>query len=94
MALLLITFAAFCFITLVMAVGVMFKGRCLRGSCGGEAIVDADGELLNCATCPVRKEREEQVRAAMQLGTAVEAREQSASLSGKGRGRVEPADIS
>lgn len=81
MALLLITFAAFCFITLIMAVGVMFKGRCLRGSCGGQAILDADGELLNCATCPARKEHEEQMRAAAeQIGTSTDAARESRVL--------------
>ena len=42
----------------IMSVGVMFTGRCIRGSCGGEEITGPNGELLNCDTCPVRKERE------------------------------------
>lgn len=58
MGLLLITCAAFGFIMLIMAVGVIFKGRCLRGSCGGQAVFDADGEMLNCAHCPAREEME------------------------------------
>ncbi|MCC6489601.1 MAG: (Na+)-NQR maturation NqrM [Candidatus Hydrogenedentes bacterium] len=43
---------------LIMAVGVMFRGKCLRGSCGGEDAVGPDGEILTCDTCPRRKERE------------------------------------
>jgi len=41
---------------LVMAVGVIFKGRCLRGSCGGPGILDSAGEDIRCATCPHRDE--------------------------------------
>ena len=37
-----------------MAVGVMFKRPCLRGSCGGREARDAQGESLSCATCPNR----------------------------------------
>ena len=37
-----------------MAVGVMFKRPCLRGSCGGPAVLGADGDKLSCATCPNR----------------------------------------
>ena len=41
---------------LVMAVGVLFSNRCLRGSCGGEAVFGPDGDSLSCETCPMRKE--------------------------------------
>ncbi len=37
-----------------MAVGVMFKRPCLRGSCGGPAVLGPDGEKLTCADCPNR----------------------------------------
>lgn len=37
-----------------MAVGVMFKRPCLRGSCGGPALHTASGEKISCATCPNR----------------------------------------
>ena len=40
-----------------MAVGVMFKRPCLRGSCGGPAALGPKGEKLSCATCPNRKRR-------------------------------------
>ncbi len=43
-----------------MAVGVIFRGRCLRGSCGGGPLEGPDGEDLTCATCPRRKEHEEE----------------------------------
>lgn len=38
-----------------MAVGVMFKRPCLRGSCGGAAVRGPDGQKLSCATCPNRQ---------------------------------------
>jgi hypothetical protein len=40
---------------LAMAVGVMFKRPCLRGSCGGTAVHDAQGRKLSCDDCPNRK---------------------------------------
>ena len=42
----------------IMAVGVVFKNRCLRGSCGGPDVLDADGEPVNCGACLKRKECE------------------------------------
>lgn len=60
MKLFLLTLLAFGVITIIMAIGVIFSGRCLRGTCGGEAIVGPDGELLNCDHCPARKEQEAQ----------------------------------
>lgn len=38
-----------------MAVGVMFKRPCLRGSCGGKPVSGPGGESLSCATCPNRR---------------------------------------
>jgi hypothetical protein len=38
-----------------MAVGVMFKRPCLRGSCGGPAALAPDGSKLSCDNCPNRK---------------------------------------
>lgn len=38
-----------------MAVGVMFKRPCLRGSCGGSPVQGPDGRKLSCATCPNRR---------------------------------------
>jgi hypothetical protein len=38
-----------------MAIGVMFKRPCLRGSCGGPAVLGPDGKKLSCETCPNRR---------------------------------------
>jgi hypothetical protein len=38
-----------------MAIGVMMRRPCLRGSCGGPELRDARGERLSCATCPNRR---------------------------------------
>ena len=38
-----------------MAIGVMMKRPCLRGSCGGSAVTGPDGQKLSCETCPNRK---------------------------------------
>jgi hypothetical protein len=54
----LITLAVFGLMMLIMSVGVMFSGRCLRGSCGGPDILDPNGDPLRCATCPKRQQRE------------------------------------
>lgn len=42
-----------------MAVGVIFKRPCLRGSCGGPALHSAGGEKISCATCPNRKREDD-----------------------------------
>jgi len=54
----ILTIAVIGVVMLIMAVGAIFKGRCLRGSCGGVAVYGSDGEMLNCASCPARKEHE------------------------------------
>jgi hypothetical protein len=38
-----------------MAIGVIFRRPCLRGSCGGPEVVGAGGEKLSCGACPNRK---------------------------------------
>ena len=58
-AILLFTLTVFAAAMLIMSVGVIFSGRCLRGSCGGPDVLGPDGEPLSCATCPRRKERDE-----------------------------------
>lgn len=58
MTLFLITVVVVAVLMAIMAIGVILTGRCLVGSCGGEAIYGPDGELLNCRYCPVRKEQE------------------------------------
>jgi hypothetical protein len=37
-----------------MAVGVMFKRPCLRGSCGGRGVSGPEGQRLSCDSCPNR----------------------------------------
>ena len=44
-------------VMLVMAVGLLFKYPCLRGSCGGPDVVDGEGRSLRCDACPRRAER-------------------------------------
>jgi hypothetical protein len=39
---------------LAMAIGVIFRRPCLRGSCGGEAVRSPDGEPVSCDNCPRR----------------------------------------
>jgi hypothetical protein len=39
---------------LAMAVGVIFRRPCLRGSCGGPSAATPKGERLACANCPNR----------------------------------------
>ena len=55
MALFLLTLGGMLFVMVIMAVGVMVNGRCLRGSCGGVDVLDAEGESLACAACPKRR---------------------------------------
>lgn len=55
----LLTVSLMGIIMLMMSVGVIFSGHCLRGSCGGPDIVGPNGESLLCATCPKRAEREQ-----------------------------------
>ena len=38
-----------------MAIGVIFRRPCLRGSCGGREVATAAGERLSCASCPNRR---------------------------------------
>ena len=51
-----IALAAFGIGIAAMAVGRIFTGRCLRGSCGGPAVLAPDGEKIDsCEGCPNRK---------------------------------------
>ena len=70
----LVAFLFFGAIVAAMAIGVIFRGKCIRGSCGGEAMFGPDGELLNCDTCPVRKDPQRIARETSQ-GTRVPASE-------------------
>lgn len=53
----LITLVAFGMAVAAMAVGVIFSGRCLHGSCGGDALRTRDGLSLRCLVCPNRRAR-------------------------------------
>ena len=57
MTTLLLTLAVFAVAMLIMAIGVIMRRPCLRGSCGGPEVLSPDGEPLTCATCPNRKKR-------------------------------------
>jgi hypothetical protein len=56
MAIVLISVVVVALAMFVMAVGVMFSDRCLRGSCGGPEALGPDGESLLCDDCPKREE--------------------------------------
>jgi hypothetical protein len=58
MTLFLLSLTVIAIAMLIMAVGVIFSGRCLHGSCGGPEVLTSGGESLSCAACPRRKERE------------------------------------
>ncbi len=60
MAVLLMTLAIFLIVMLIMAVGVLFKRPCLRGSCGGPDVMGPDGEPVTCATCPNKDKKRRQ----------------------------------
>ena len=59
MGVLLITVAAIGFAMSIMAVGVIFQKKSLRGSCGGAEIFDCDGDPISCGACPNRRKRKE-----------------------------------
>ena len=63
MSVVFLTLFAFLVIMLIMAVGVIFKRPCLRGSCGGPEVLGPDGESVSCATCPNKKKRQRQAAA-------------------------------
>ena len=57
MGLFLLSLAVIVLVMLAMAVGVIFKYPCLRGSCGGPELAGPDGDALSCLTCPNRLRR-------------------------------------
>jgi hypothetical protein len=50
MTLVVVTIAAIGIVMVAMAIGVLVKGKCLSGSCGGPKVTGTDGELV-CGTC-------------------------------------------
>lgn len=53
----LLALALFAVGMLAMAIGVIFRRPCLRGSCGGPELKTVGGERLSCETCPNRRGR-------------------------------------
>jgi len=39
-----------------MSIGVMVSGRKLKGSCGGDTVMDASGNPLSCGACPKKEQ--------------------------------------
>ncbi len=58
MTVVLLAIAFFGIAMAIMAIGLLSKNRCLRGSCGGPDVLDAQGESLRCGACPRRDEQE------------------------------------
>jgi len=52
----LATVVVFGAVVLAMAVGVIFQGRRLKGSCGGTG-QDCSCSALTARSCPIRRER-------------------------------------
>ena len=59
MAILLLSITVIAVSVTLMAVGVLWSGRCLRGSCGGPDVIGPDGKPLSCSNCPLRRAQEE-----------------------------------
>ncbi len=59
MAILFLTITVIAASVVLMSVGVLLSGRCLRGSCGGPKLLGPDGESLGCSSCPRRRVRED-----------------------------------
>lgn len=57
LAVLGLAFALFAVAVAAMAVGVVFRRPCLRGSCGGAAARGPGGVSLGCIACPRRRGR-------------------------------------
>ena len=41
-----------------LSIGFLLTGRCIRGTCGGEKSYDAEGNPLQCPTCPNKDKQE------------------------------------
>lgn len=57
MGLFLLTVGVMAGVMLAMAVGLLFRYPCLRGSCGGPDVADSAGRSLRCDACPRRTAR-------------------------------------
>ena len=56
LGLVVITVTVFAVVMLAMAVGVIMKRPCLRGSCSGPEVLDSEGDPVSCEACPRRRE--------------------------------------
>ena len=54
MGLFLLTAGMIAGVMLIMAVGLLFRYPCLRGSCGGPAAAGGGRRPLRCEACPRR----------------------------------------
>lgn len=50
-----LTLVLFATCMLGMGVGVLLSGRSLRGSCGGDGVIDAQGREISCGACPKKE---------------------------------------
>ena len=50
MTIIFVTVGIFAVVMLVMAIGVIVRGKCLSGSCGGPKVTGPNGELV-CGSC-------------------------------------------
>jgi hypothetical protein len=51
-AVFVVTFVFIALAVGAMAAGSRMTGRCLRGSCGGPQVHDAEGRKIACVGCP------------------------------------------
>ena len=56
MMIIFLAVAFFAIAMAIMAVGLLSRNRCLRGSCGGPEVRDSQGESLRCGACPKRED--------------------------------------
>lgn len=53
-----LSFALFCAVALIMSVGVIFSDKCIQGSCGGLNLLFGKG---SCEVCEKKKDCEDKV---------------------------------
>ena len=61
MSVILLAVAIFALVMLAMALGVIVRGKCLSGSCGGPTVTGADGRLV-CGACGRRDTSQQETR--------------------------------
>ncbi|MDA0321153.1 MAG: hypothetical protein O2923_00345 [Verrucomicrobia bacterium] len=53
--LMLVVLVAFGLCFAAMAVGVLIRGRAMRGGCSSDPVIDDDGRLASCGVCPKKE---------------------------------------